>query len=252
MIGKRGIRKVSTRVRLAVAAAVLVGGGAAGVVAVAANHGGVTAAQSAGYYTHSDSDSGRWMSETQAMSGAMNGWNQSPSRSLELISHMQPMSSFTMMGWHTHTIALQRGVVVAEAIRQKELVVESFNGNVEVWHWNGGTKAVNVGGNSTAWSAMTGGTMSMPSSWDGRLNLKAKAAIKGDLVFVFGERVDGQLIAQLVLFAAPLQATAPMPTMPTPTAMPSVAGIPALTPTSNVQVQAPNATSSSSFTGTHS
>ena len=53
---KRGIRRASTRVRLAVAAAVLVGGGAAGVVAVAASHSGAVAAQSAGYTTHTLSE----------------------------------------------------------------------------------------------------------------------------------------------------------------------------------------------------
>src|SRR5579862_4769852 len=95
MIGKRGIRKASTRIRLAVAAAVLVGGGAVGIVAVAANHGGTTAAQSAGYYTHS----GQWMSETQAMSAAMNGWNSNSARSLQDIAQMRQMSTFNTMAW---------------------------------------------------------------------------------------------------------------------------------------------------------
>ncbi len=72
MIGrnKRGIRRASTRVRLAVAAAVLVGGGAAGVAAVAASHNAPVNAASAGYYRATS------LSETHAMSAAMNSVEQ--------------------------------------------------------------------------------------------------------------------------------------------------------------------------------
>ena len=74
MIGrnKRGIRRASTRVRLAVAAAVLVGGGAAGVAAVAASHNTPVNAASAGYYRHSHTP----LSETHAMSAAMSSVEQ--------------------------------------------------------------------------------------------------------------------------------------------------------------------------------
>lgn len=249
MIGKRGIRRAATRIRLAVAAAVLVGGGAAGFVAVAANHGGTTAAQSAGYYTHSG---GRWMSETQAMSAAMNGWNSNSNRSLQDIAQMRQMSTFNTMAWHRHVIALQRGTVVAESIRQRELVVQSANGRIEVWHWNGGTKAVNVGASSMGMSALTGGTMVMPS-WANHLNTQPRAAIVGDMVFVFGEKVNGKLIAQLVLFIAPANPV----TVPavTPTATPSVTatatavptGMPASTATATAR---PTATMT--FAGNHS
>ncbi len=238
MIGKRGIRKASTRVRLAVAAAVLVGGGAAAVVGVAANHGGTTAAQSAGYYTHS----GQWMSETQAMSAAMNGWNSNSARSLQDIAQMKQMSTFNMMAWHRHVIALQRGTVVAESIRQRELVVQSANGRVEVWHWNGGTKAVNVGASSMGMSALTGGTMMMPS-WANHLNTRPRAAIVGDMVFVFGEKVNGKLIAQLVLFIAPMNPVT------TPTATPSVTTTATAIPTTTVK---PTPTSTMTFAGTNS
>jgi hypothetical protein len=234
MIGKRGIRKISTRVRLAVAAAVLVGGGAATVVGVAATHSGTTAAQSAGYYQ----SNGRTMSDTTAVSEAMNGWNSNSFRSMQVLTHMQPMTSFVLLAFHTHTIALQRGIVVAESIRAREIAVQSFNGRVEVWHWNNNTKAVNVGASSTGWDAMTGGSssMSMPSSWHGRMNLKSKTAVPGDLAFIIGQRVHGVLIAQVVLFAAPFKFTAPSPTvMPTVTSTPvpmQTSTWPATTPTS--------------------
>ena len=83
-MSKRGMRRASMRVRLAVAAAVLVGGGAAGVAAVAASHNGPVNAASAGYYRHT-------LSETHAMSAAMNTWSRSPQTSLSLISQMTPM-----------------------------------------------------------------------------------------------------------------------------------------------------------------
>ena len=63
------------------------------------------------------------------------------------------------------------------------------------------TRTLNVGGTSTGMSAMTGGTMQVPSGWD--MNMTVKGIAKGDLVFVFGEREHHTLKAQLVLFAAP-------------------------------------------------
>ena len=244
MIGKRGLRKASTRIRLAVAAAVLVGGGAAGAVAVAANHGGITAAESAGYYSHS----GRWMSETQAMSSAMNGWNQNSNRSIQEIAEMKPVSSVSSMAWHKHVIAIQLGRVVAESNRQKELVVQSANDRVEVWHWNAGTKAVNVGSSSMGMDAMTGGSMQMPS-WANHLNTRSRAAVVGDVVFVFGEKVRGELIIQLVLFISPMNPVT-TPTNPViPTATPSMT--PTARPTSTVTA-VPTPTGTMTFAGNNS
>ena len=120
MIGsnKRGIRRTATRVRLAVAAAVLVGGGAAGVAAVAASHSGAMTAQSAGYTRQA-------LSEPKALSSAMNGWSKSPGRSLTTLSEMTPMRTFNMTAWHHAILAVQRGTVVAAA--KKEFVVKSSN-----------------------------------------------------------------------------------------------------------------------------
>ena len=224
-------KRASLRVRLAVAAAVLVGGGAAAAVGVA-THSNAVEAQSASYSTQ---HTGRTMAYTDAVSSAMNGWSRSPSNSLMTLSHMKPMSTMMTMAWHTHVIAMQRGTVVAESIRQKELVVQSKNGKIETWHWNNGTKAVNVGGSSTGMSAMMGGTMSLPSRWGGHLNLKPKAAVKGDMVFVFGEKVKGKLIAQLVLFVTPMK----MAPVMTPTATPSMTAAPTATPTTTTSPTAP-------------
>ncbi len=237
-------KRAALRVRLAVAAAVLVGGGAAAAVGVA-THNNAQAVQSAGYSTQ---HMGRTMGYTDAVSSAMNGWTKSPSNSLMTLSHMKPMTNTMMMSWHRHIIAIQRGTVVAESIRQKELVVQSNNGTIETWHWNNGTKAVNVGSSSTGTSAMTGGTMSMPSRWGRHLNTKAKAAIKGDMVFVFGERIKGKLIAQLVLFVAPMK---PAPVV-TPTATPSMTTTPTATPTATTTTSpaaTPTAPATSTATG---
>jgi hypothetical protein len=237
MIGrnKRGIRRASTRVRLAVAAAVLVGGGAAGVVALAANHGGPVAAQSAGYTRHS-------LTETQALSSAMNGWNRNPNQSIRTLTQMQPMRTFNMMPWHTHTIALQRGTVVAAV--KSEFVIKSSNHQLELWFVNRGTKIVNVGSNPTGITAMTGGTMAMPSHMT--MNMRTRTLAKGDLVFIFGERVHGNLIAQLVLFVAPTKvtptATPSMTTSPTMTATPTTTAKPTTTVAPNAVSTTPNTT----------
>ncbi len=233
-MSKRG----SMRVRLAVAAAVLVGGGAAGVVAVNAGHGSSVAAESAGY----SQTTGRTLSYTSAMSSAMNEWGRSQNTSLFTISHMKSVKNYWTQSWHHTTIFIQRGVVLA--VSRGEFVVESANGTVEIWHVNNGT--------STGMSAMTGGTMQVPSSW--QMNTKVKGIAKGDLVFVFGERENHALKAQLVLFAAPTTFTpAPQATATvtvTPTAFPTAGTV---TPTAFPT--APSATPTavrSTFSGTNS
>jgi hypothetical protein len=81
---------------------------------------------------------------------------------------------------------------------------------------------------------MTGGSVNMrvPSWW--AMNTKTKGLAKGDLVFVFGERENHTLKAQLVLFAAPTAtatrpAAAPTatPTAPAPTTTTAPAVAPA-------------------------
>jgi hypothetical protein len=230
MIGrnKRGIRRASSmRVRLAVAAAALVGGGAAGVVALSASHSGAATAESAGF-SHA---AGRTMSYSGAMSSAMNGWSKSQGTSLMTISHMKPMTNSWTQSWHSHTLVLQRGTVVA--VGRGEFAVQSKNGTIKVWHVTRKTRTLNVGGTSTGMSAMTGGSMQVPSWWN--MNMTVKGVAKGDLVFVFGEREHHTLKAQLVLFAAP---TATMPTA-TPTATTPM-GTP--TPTATTPMGTPTAT----------
>ncbi len=217
-MSKRGNRRTSLRVRLAVAAAVVAGGGATGVVAVSAGHSGPLAAASAGYYQAY----GRTMSYTSAMSRAMRGWETSPGTSLTTISHMQPVHNYWTQPWHRAIIFIQRGTVVA--VSKHEVTVRSADGRTETWHVNHGTKTENVGGSSTGLSAMTGGTTRVPSWW--QMNTKVHGVAQGDLVFVFGERENHTLKAQLVLFAAPAMTTAtpaatPTATMTAPTAAPT-------------------------------
>jgi hypothetical protein len=248
---KRGISRASKRVRLAVAAAVLVGGGAAGVVAVSASHNGQATAESAGFVQ----SSGRSMSYTSAMSSAMKTWNRSPSTSLMTISHMKPVTNYWTQSWHHATIFLQRGTVVAVA--RGEFAVKSTNGKLEIWHVNGKTKTENVGSTVTGLSAMTGGTTRVPSWWN--MNTRVKGVAKGDLVFIFGERENHVLKAQLVLFAAPMATVTPTPTSTTPTATPT-ATTPVVTPTATATAPTATATATvpvpsgtaSTFSGTHS
>jgi hypothetical protein len=265
---KRGISRASKRVRLAVAAAVLAGGGAAGVVAVSASHsGGLGTAESAGYYQ----TTGRTLSYTSALSSAVKGFSRSPGSSLTTISHMKPVTNYWTQSWHRAIIFIQRGTVVA--VGKGEFAVKSANGTTEIWHANRWTKTENVGGTMTGLSAMTGGTTKVPSSW--HMNTKVKGVAKGDLVFVFGERENHTLKAQLVLFAAPAMtatraAATPTATMPTatptmtatmPTATPTMtatmptatatATMPATTPPASAPALVPTA-APSTIMGTHS
>jgi hypothetical protein len=219
-MSKRGIRGVSLRTSLAAAAVVLAGGTTAAVVAVGASHGGAETAVSAGF----SQSSGRTMSYTSAVSSAVEDWSKSPSTSLTTISHMRPMTNYWTQSWHHAIIFIQRGTVVA--VGKNEFAVKSANGTIKVWHVNGATKTENVGGTRTGMSAMTGGTMKVPSWWT--MNTRVKRIAKGDLVFVFGERVGRTLKAQLVLFAAP--ATTNRMSVATPTAKPTVTA-PAPAPT---------------------
>jgi hypothetical protein len=233
----RNHRGISMRVRLAVAATVLVGGGAAGVVVIAGSHGSAATAQSAGYTTTLGFR--QTLSETKALSSAMNSWDKSPSKSLTMLAEMKPMSTFSMTAYHAHTLAVQRGTVVATA--RDEFVIKSSNRKLELWHVTHGTKLLNVGGSRTGMAAMTGGTMAAPA----HMNTWAKTVAKNDLVFIFGERVHGELVAQLVLYVAPVK-PAPKP-IPTATATPTATASASATATSTA-VATPSATASPTAT----
>jgi hypothetical protein len=238
-MSKRRNRGFSMKARITTAAAVVVAGGAAAAVIVA-GHSGTTAATSAGFETKS-------MSVTQAMSSAMNSWDKNPNQSIVTISKQQPMNSFYQTSWHQKTIAEQRGTVVAAV--GKELAVESTNKKVELWHWNGNTHVVNVAGNKTATTDVTGSASNWLSSWHMK---KSSKLAKGDLVFIFGEKVHGELEAQLVLFAAPTTTTTTTAT-PTATATSTTTATATATPTATTSTTAtatPTATSTATSTTT--
>ena len=117
------------------------------------------------------------------------------------------------------------------AVGRGEFAVRSADGKLEVWHVNHGTTTQNVGGTMTGMSAMTGGTTRVPSWWN--MNTRVKGVARGDLVFVFGERENHTLKAQLVLFAAPTMTTV------TPTATPTTATVPTATPTATATSRGP-------------
>ena len=210
-MSKRGMRGMSMRVRVGVAAAVLAGGGAAGAVVLSAGHDSAVNAQSAGFIQSSQK-----MSYSSAISSAMKTWDTSPSTSLRTLTHMQQINNYWTQSWHHVTLFFQRGRVVATG--RNEFVVRSANGMLEVWHITGKTAVLNVGGTSMGMSAMTGGSVNMrvPSSWV--MDTRTRGLAKGDMVFVFGERQGHTLKAQLVLFAAPTKAPAPGPTTTMPQA----------------------------------
>ena len=233
-MSKRGIRGVSLRMSLAAAAVVLAGGTTAALVAVGASHGGTETAESAGF----SQASGRTMSYTSALSSAVKDWSKSPSTSLTTISHMKPVTNYWSQSWHHAIIVIQRGTAVA--VGKNEFTVKSANGTIKMWNVNGATKTKNVGGTATGMSAMTGGTMKVPSRWT--MKTRVTRIAKGDLVFVYGERVGRTLKAQLVLFAAP--ATTNRMSMATPMATPTAK------PTVTAPAPAPTGVGAT-ITGTH-
>jgi hypothetical protein len=228
-MSKRGNRRAALRVSMAVAAAVIAGGGAAGVLALSASHNSLATAQSAGF----SQASGRTLSFTGALSPAMKGWGSSPSTSLTTISHMKPAANTTTVAWHGAAFVLQRGTVTA--VSHGEFVVRSADGTAKLWHGNRWTTVLNVGATDTGMSAMTGGTTRVPAQM--QMNTKVSGIARGDLVFVFGQRENHTLKAQLVLFAAP----APM--TPGPAATATAAPImPAATPTTPMTTPAATGT----------
>jgi hypothetical protein len=153
---------------------------------------------------------------------------------------MTPMRNFEMMAWHKHMIAIQRGTVLAA--ERHAFVIKSANHQLQLWYVNHGTEFLNVGPSSVGMRAMTGGTMDMPG--DMNMNMRTRVLAPGDFVFIFGEKVNGKLIAQLVLFVAPVRVTV------TPTATPSWTATPTAPATQGI---APVPTSTApTFTGHNS
>jgi len=225
-MSKRGMRGMSMRLRVAVAAAVVAGGGAAGFVALNAGHDSSVTAESAGFVQ----SGGQTLSYSSAISSAMKSWDTSQSTSLRTLSHMRQINNYWTQSWHHVTLFFQRGKVLA--VGKNEFAVRSADGVIEIWHTSGKTAVLNVGGSSMGMSAMTGGSVNMrvPSSWT--MNTKTKGLAKGDLVFVFGEREGRTLKAQLVLFAAPTTPTVTPTVMPATTAGPAIAPAPGVAPAS--------------------
>ena len=147
---KRGIRSVSGRTRLAVAAAVLVAGGAAGVVAISAGHGGSTAAQSAGYTTGIHNT----ISEQVALTDALGSWSKSETASLTTLSKMTPMRAYSQMEYHNTVLDAQRGIVLLAT--KKFLVIRSANGSLHLWVLSGATQFKDISSTATGMTAMTG------------------------------------------------------------------------------------------------
>jgi hypothetical protein len=148
---RRGSRLASTKARIGIAAAVLLGGGAIGTVAVATNDlSSITSAQSAGYTVNFHHP----VSVSTALSTALNDWSWSQQRSMSTLANMAPMKSFvTVKRGHT-VLAAQRGVVVLAT--KHFLLVKSVNGSLHLWLVNGATKVKNVAGSTTGMTALTG------------------------------------------------------------------------------------------------
>jgi hypothetical protein len=193
------------------------------------------------------------MSWMDGISWAMDNWNTSQTQSIVVITKTVTVKTFSTMWFHNKQFATQRGIVVARA--PWEFVVKSTSGTFGVWHFNGGTKFVNVGNSKSMWNAMYGSSMSSWGSWNSSWNWsdyansswnsRTKTIAKGDLVFVFGQKVNGIWKAQLVLFAHPSSwnSSTTMPSYTWPSSSSSSSSVSGNTTTINGQA---------AVTGTHS
>jgi len=149
--------RTSTKARLGIATAVVVGGGAIGVAAFAAGGHGTSASPSAESAAYQISQFRHTMSVGTALSTSMNELQSSQSKAMTTLARMAPMRDFTQV-WagsrHDRTqLAAQRGIV--ELATKNFLVVKSSNGALHLW-WLKGTKFANVSSSTTGMVAMTG------------------------------------------------------------------------------------------------
>lgn len=145
----RGNRRASTRARLGIAAAVLVGGGAIGVAVASSGHGVATTAASAGYtlnFHHT-------VSEGTALSSALSSLDSNQGKALTELASMKPLTYNQTMHGRTE-FAAQRGVVEL-ATKQFLLVQSPHGGGLHLW-WLDHTKTVNATSSLTGMTALTG------------------------------------------------------------------------------------------------
>jgi hypothetical protein len=145
MARDRRYGKSSTKTRVGIATAVLVGGAVA-AAALVASHGAAPTATSAAY-------SSRFGNEGTMISSAMSSWNGNEQSSYSDLAQLTQAKQFSQATHQGKTLAVQRGIVVL--VTKKFLILKSSNGSLHLWLLSGNTHFKDVSSTSSGTQALT-------------------------------------------------------------------------------------------------
>ncbi len=148
MARDRRYGKGSTKTRVGIATAVLVGGAVA-AAAVVAGHGAAPAATSAAYAS-------RYGNEGTMISSALNSWSWSRQSSYSQLAQVTQARQFSQTTHQGKVLAVQRGIVVLAT--KKFLILRSANGSLHLWLLSGNTHFQNVSTTTAGTQALTANT----------------------------------------------------------------------------------------------
>jgi hypothetical protein len=154
--------KSTTRTRVGIATAILVGGAVAAGAALAANHGAAATATSAAY-------SSRAGNEGTVLSSVMSNWNGSRQSSYNQLAQLTQARQFSQAKHRGKMVAIQRGIVVLAT--RKFLILQSSNGSLHLWLLSGATTFQNVSNTMAGTQALTANTSAAQQAmWSGNMN----------------------------------------------------------------------------------
>ncbi len=160
MARDRRYGKGSTKTRVGIATAVLVGGAVA-AAAVVASHGAAPAATSAAYAS-------RFGNEGTMLSSALTSWSGSRQSSYSDLAQLTQAKMFSQTTHQGKVLAVQRGIVVL--VTKKFLILQSANGSLHLWLLSGNTKFQNVSSTTAGTQALTANTSAAQQAmWSGNM-----------------------------------------------------------------------------------
>jgi hypothetical protein len=149
MARDRRYGKRSTKTRVGIATAILVGGAVAAAAVVAADHGVTSTATPAAYAS-------RFSNEGTVISSAMSNWGESRQSSYAELARLTQVRQFSQTTHKGQTLAVQRGIVVLAT--KKFLILRSANGSLHLWLLSAVTKFQNVSNTMAGTKALTAST----------------------------------------------------------------------------------------------
>jgi hypothetical protein len=149
MARDRRYGKRSTKTRVGIATAILVGGAVAAAAVVAADHGVTSTAAPAAYAS-------RFSNEGTVISSAMSNWGGSRQSSYSELARLTQVRQFSQTTHQGQTLAVQRGIVVLAT--KKFLILRSANGSLHLWLLSGRTHFQNVSNTTAGTKALTAST----------------------------------------------------------------------------------------------